>query len=162
MNGFGRTAILTMVSLLFLVTHAYAYTITYGGVSATQGGVSAGLTADKSGINPLTNEANLAEGWFIETFDLADGSGGFNTLDPTKLTVEGGYGFSDKTISGAAAPANDETNFFFTPNVGGTLPSSVKVPNKAFVSFGYFNQRLLRVLCSNLYPFPSLMILRSP
>jgi hypothetical protein len=135
MNGLGRTTILTMVSLLFLVTHSYAYSITYGGVDAFQDGVKAGLTADKSGIDPMTNTANLAEGWFIETFDLADGSGGFNTLDPAKLTVEGGYGFSDKTISGAAAPANDETNFFFTPNVGGTLPSSVKVPNTAFIAF---------------------------
>lgn len=148
MNALGRTAILTMVSLLFLVTQAYAYTISFGGVEAKQdlygNGTlySAGLTADKFGIDRLTNTANASLGYFIETFDLSNGAGGFNTLNATKLEVTGGgYAFRKNTLPGvAAAPANDVTNFFFSPqppinNIPSVLPASVKVPLTAFYAY---------------------------
>lgn len=136
MNGLGRTAISTIFLLFFLVAQSYAYTITYGGVSATQDGVSAGLTADKPGIDPATNTAILP-GWFIETFDLSNGSGGFNTLDESQLIVTGGgYDFRKGTLGGvAAAPADDLTNFFFTPEQGGQVPASVTVPNTAYFAY---------------------------
>lgn len=129
-----------IASLLFLATQAYAYTITFGGVDATQNGVSAGLTANTPGIDPLTNTATQPD-WFIETFDkpvVGGGfTGGFTTLDESKLEVlAGGYDFRIGTLSSvAAAPANDETYFFFSPEQGGELPASVTVPNTAYYAY---------------------------
>ena len=134
MDGIRRTVVLTIVSLLFFVTQAYAYTITFGGVSATQGVLDAGLTANTPGIDPTTNTAVLSD-WFIETFDL-NGGGGFNTLDPDLLiTSVNGYDFRQGTEPWAAAPANDQTFYFFAPKQGGNLPASVLVPNSAFNAF---------------------------
>lgn len=142
MNRLGRTAILTMVSLLFVASQAHALNITFGGVDATQyigtTLVDAGLTADKSGINAATNTADTLNGWFIETFDK-DGAGGLTTLDPTKLTVVGGYDFSNTSTTGvAAAPANDDTYYAFTPEQGGGTPASVTIPITAFYAYDDF------------------------
>ena len=136
MNGFGRTAILTMVSLLFLVTQSYAYTISFGGVNATQNDVPAGLTADKPGIDPTTNTA-IQPGWFIETFDTENGLGGFTTLRESDVTYTGGgYGFAKGSVSGAfATPANDLTYYFYTPEQGNNAPASVTVDNSDFLAF---------------------------
>jgi hypothetical protein len=135
MNGLGRTAILTMVSLLFLVTQVHAYTISFGGLDATQNGVDAGLTSGRGGIDATTNTA-IGTDWFIETFDKTDGTGGFTTLDEGQLITTGGYDFRINTLPGvAAAPANDETYFAFTPEEDGGTPASVYVPNTAFYAF---------------------------
>lgn len=135
MNYLGRTALLLMVSLLFLATQAHAYTISFGGVAATQDGVSAGLTADRWGIDAATNTAT-GTNWFIETFDKEDGTGGFTTLDEGQLVTTGGYGFSNVSLSGvAAAPADDDTYFAYTPELGGGTPASVTVPNTAFDAY---------------------------
>jgi hypothetical protein len=135
MNRLGRTAILTIVSLLFLVTQAHAAYISFGGVDATQGALSAGLTSSRGGIDATTNTA-IAPNWFIETFDKQDGTGGFTTLDESKLITTGGYDFRKGSLPNvAAAPANDETFFAFTPQQGGGTPASVFVPNTAFDAF---------------------------
>lgn len=134
MNSIGRTTILMIASLLFLATQAYAYTITFGGVDATQNGVSAGLTANTPGIDPLTNTATQPD-WFIETFDY-QGGGGFNTLNPDLLiTSANAYDFRQGTAPYAAAPAGDQTFYFFAPKQGGGLPASVLVPNNAFKAY---------------------------
>ena len=84
MKCFGKTAFLAVASVFFLVVQAQAISITFGGVEATQGGLAAGLTADRSGIDADTNTA-VGEGWYIETFDKVDEqgkvTGGFTTLD---------------------------------------------------------------------------------
>lgn len=135
MNRLGRTALLLMASLLFLTTQAHAYTISFGGVAATQDGVSAGLTADRVGIDASTNTA-VEPNWFIETFDKEDGTGGFTTLDESQLITTGGYDFNNVSVTGvAAAPANDDTYFAYTPELGGGTPASVIVPNTAFDAY---------------------------
>ncbi|WP_319584871.1 PEP-CTERM sorting domain-containing protein [uncultured Pseudodesulfovibrio sp.] len=150
MKSFGKTAILTVASLFFLLSQAHAYTISFGGVNAQQtiynsdiaSVVNAGLTANKAGINSSTNTA-VAPGWFIETFDSQvennDGMntiGGFTTLNASMLTTTGGgYGFAQNNISGAAAPANDATYYFFTPDQGGSVPASVSVDNSDFLAY---------------------------
>lgn len=139
MNGLRRTAILTVVSLLFLVTQAYAYSVTFGGVTAKQNGLDAGLTSAMSGIDNSTNTAVPGSFTFIETFDLPGGGGGFNTLNATKLEGSlGNYGFSNVSIGGvAAAPFDDETYFFYTPKQGGLENpfTTIKVPNTAFFAY---------------------------
>jgi hypothetical protein len=74
-------------------------------------------------------------GWFIETFDAAP-SGGFTTINTSDIsTTGGGYGITQGSVPGAAAPANDETYYFFTPSQGGIVPASVTVENADFIAF---------------------------
>lgn len=147
MKCFGKTAFLAVASVFFLVVQAQAISITFGGVEATQGGLAAGLTADRSGIDADTNTA-VGEGWYIETFDKVDEqgkvTGGFTTLDQDKLTIDGGIAFRNASETGVnAAPAGDVTFHAFTPEKGGTLPARVYVPNTAYNAYDSANPKYI-------------------
>lgn len=111
------------------------------------------VPGDGSGkISPYIDDDPSLQ-YFVETFDepgsngniytadnggsiTVDAGGGFNTLDPTKLDVVGGFGVRQGTQNGlAATPADDTTFFAFGPGPDGSLPASVKVENSDFNAF---------------------------
>jgi len=132
---------------------AHAVVVTFGGQSATDG---SGLT---SAFVPANNVLNSANGYFIETFDLATTMAGLpagttaanpesgisiqqgqdcsiNSFNSVDISATGG-GFSVRkgSVSGvAAAPAGNNTCFGFGPQQGGTLPATVKIDYTSFLT----------------------------
>lgn len=132
---------------------AHAVVVTFGGQVATDG---SGLT---SNFVPANNVLNLANGYLIETFDVATAMAGltagttaanpesgisiqqnqgcsinsYNSVDIS--TTGGGFSVRKGSVGGvAAAPANDTTCFGFGPQQGGTLPATVKIDYTSFLT----------------------------
>lgn len=129
--------------------------VTYGGQAATDG---SGLTS--SYIDP-SNLLDPANGFFIETFDSATqmvgfgaGSTAYNDVNQNgqagcainslfagsaiQVSMSGSDAFNTRQGSAgyAAAPANDNTCFGYTPAQGGSLPSSITIDYSSILASG--------------------------
>lgn len=109
-----------VAACLLSASAAQAVTITYDYVTPTDG---SGKTSSLAG---LANQGN--SNVFVETFDRADGTGGF-TMSPSLVNVTtisgGGFGFAQGDLANVyAAPAGDATHFAYGPNQGSGVPNA--------------------------------------
>lgn len=141
---FAATAIMASAS-------SQAVLITFDGQVATDG---SGLTSQ---YVPSNNQVDPNDGFYIETFDISTAMAGFpagdtgyndgnqpgcavNTAGAPGITLNtsGSDAFAVRqgTAGYAAAPANDQTCFGFTPAGGGALPSWTEIDYSGFLTGG--------------------------
>jgi hypothetical protein len=128
-----------------------AVLITFDGQVATDG---SGLTSQ---YVPSNNQVDPNDGYYIETFDISTAIAGFPAGDTSyndgnqpgcavntagaagiSLNTSGSDAFAVRqgTAAYAAAPANDQSCFGFTPAGGGVLPSWTEIDYSGFLTAG--------------------------
>ncbi len=148
-----RTKVIYLfLPLFFFAAQTQAVTITFDYATPTDG----------SGKTSIYLNSNPSLSYFIETFDetgsspygaglynsddtnigssviTVDSEGAFNTLNPNKLDVVGGFGITKGSKNYAATPAGDTTSFAYGPVASGqgyALPASVKIENEDFIGY---------------------------
>ncbi len=111
---------LIAAATLVAAAGAQAFTITYDFTVPNDG---SGRTSQLAGVNNQSTK-NV----FVDTFDRADGTGGF-TMSSSNVAVKtvsgGGYSFAAGNLSRVyAAPANDSTHFLYGPGLNSTVSNA--------------------------------------
>lgn len=136
MGLFTKTLVaMSFTSALIASAPAHAFYVSFGGASATEGGVSAGLTSSWGGYIDASTNSILTTNVLLETFGGT--SAGYTSWDTTGgPDVSGNTGIAQGLVTNVSAPpggaVNNQTYYGYGPNI---TPTTVTFPTSFSVDF---------------------------